>query len=151
MVKEFEYAGKAMGTDYSVAIVCDSKELADKTYEQVKKDIHAYETRFSRFLPTSELSQLNKQRDMVVSETFLKVTTKAYQLFIETHGAFNPLMQIARFGYEKSRDDESYTPKNNIKESYDINFSTTMIDPKTRRIRLQEGQKLDFGRSEERL
>jgi len=68
MLKEFEWSGKAMGTDYSVAIVCISKDLALETYKIAKNDIERYEKRFSRFLPTSELSILNKKKDMIMAK-----------------------------------------------------------------------------------
>jgi len=46
MIEEFEYNGKAMGTEYSIAIVCSSRELADKIHRISKNDIEEYEKRF---------------------------------------------------------------------------------------------------------
>jgi thiamine biosynthesis lipoprotein len=144
-MQEFEYNGKAMGTEYSVAVVCGSKELADKAYEIARGDIESYEARFSRFLPTSELSVLNEKKDMVVSQTFLDATLKARQLFAATGGVFNPLVQIARFGYNKTFNDIKDGEGAKDDSPYDIDFSSTIIDRQTSRVRLSEGQKLDYG------
>ena len=145
MLKEFEWSGKAMGTDYSIAIVCISRDLALETYEKAKNEIKEYEERFSRFLSTSELSILNEKKDMVVSQTFLDVTKKAYQLFMETGGIFNPLVQIVRFGYDKNfinLENNKHTKDDSL---YNIDFHSTIIDEKTSSIHLKEGQKLDYG------
>ncbi len=144
-MKEYEFVGKAMGTEYSVCVVCDSKETAEKSYQIAKNDIESYEKRFSRFLDTSELSVLNKTKNAVVSDVFLDATLKARQLFSETRGIFNPLVQISRYGYNKSF--EKINSKNPMKDEtlYDIDFSTAIINLKDSRIELCPGQMLDYG------
>lgn len=151
--QEFEYTGRAMGTEYSVSVVCDSSALAAEMFEIAKKEIQEYEARFSRFLPTSELSILNEKKSMVVSETFLTALQKAYELFVDTKGIFNPLVQISRFGYNKSFNDPDFdktgqTQKSlaqNNDEPYDIDFSSVVINPATSYVHLKPGQRLDFG------
>ncbi len=145
MIEEFEYNGKAMGTEYSIAIVCESKELAYKMYKMGLNDIEEYEARFSRFLPNSELSLLNKKKSMAVSTLFLRVTLKAYQLFNKTKGIFNPLVSISRLGYDKNFSDLENNKKINDDESYDIDFSSVKIDKSKSYISLNEGQNLDYG------
>ncbi len=143
-MQEFEYSGKAMGTDYHVAVVCGSRAIADEAYGIAKSTIQAYEARFSRFLPRSELSVLNESKDMVVSDTFLDVTLKALRLFEETRGVFNPLVQIARFGY--NRDFAELVDTGGHDETpYDIDFSSTSVDQAASRVRLGLGQRLDYG------
>jgi len=146
MLKEFEYNGKAMGTEYAVSIVCSSKELADKLYETTRNDINEYEARFSRFLPKSELSVLNEHKNMIVSRIFLDTTLKAYELFSLTKGIFNPLVQVSRLGYDRNFSDIK-NDKNIINDnsSYDIDFSSVVIDSQKSYIQLNEGQKLDYG------
>jgi len=145
MNKEFEFSGKAMGTEYFISVVCDSQELALNMYEIAKNDIEIYEAKFSRFLPTSELSLLNQHKHMQVSQTFLEVTEKAYELFTETKGIFNPLVQVARFGYDTNFNDIQNDKDNYDESPYDIDFSSVIIDHRASHIYLQEGQKLDFG------
>jgi thiamine biosynthesis lipoprotein len=145
MTQEFEYNGKAMGTEYSVAVVCGSKELADRAFGIAKSDIEAYDARFSRFSPESEISVLNEKKDMSVSKAFLDATLRAQELFRETRGVFNPLVQISRFGYDRDFADLKDDDRPNDEESYDIDFSSTLIDLEASRVRLNPGQKLDYG------
>ncbi|MES2409660.1 MAG: FAD:protein FMN transferase [Patescibacteria group bacterium] len=146
-MKEYEYKDEAMGTEYSVAIVCNSEDLAFKMFELAKNDIRSYENRFSRFKSDSELSMLNKNKDMKVSAIFLDATEKAYELFKRTRGIFNPLVQVERLGYDTSfKDIKKESDKNDEDWStYDIDFSETTIDKENNYIRLNEGQKLDCG------
>lgn len=143
---EFTHTGKAMGTDFSISIVCESAETARALLEGAGDTIHAYEERFSRFLPESELSQLNTARAMTVSPDFLEVLLEAQRLFMLTRGVFNPLVQIERLGYTTSfetLEDAPVPPVAN--DTYNINFSTTSIDSLTGSVILSEGQRLDFG------
>ncbi len=144
MQKEYEYSGKAMGTDFSISIVCDSEEVANTLAHIAIEKISAYESRFSRFIPESELSVLNREKDTIVSDTFFAVTKEAYSLFALTHGVFNPLVQIARLGYTRDFNELKETTQSESDE-YSIDFSETLIDETTKRITLLPGQKLDFG------
>lgn len=146
-MQEFNYTGKAMGTDFAIAIVTKSAEVANEISNKIVASIHDNETLFSRFMPDSELSRLNEKKEMIVSETFIEVASLARALFEKTRGAFNPLFQISRLGYEKDFQ-EITQAENDVyaqNEKYDTNFSTTIIDQKNSKIILQEGQKIDFG------
>ncbi len=145
-MQEFTHTGKAMGTDFSITIVCESEEVARALFEGAGNTINAYEARFSRFLPESELSHLNTVRTMTVSPEFLEVLLEAQKLFTLTRGVFNPLVQISRLGYTTTFDTlKNTTPSLSEDENYDIDFSTTTIDAETRSVILSGGQKLDFG------
>ena len=145
-MKEYEYNNKVMGTDLSIAIVDDSQELADNLASEALSEIQAYEKRFSRFLPESELSQLNQRKELIVSKIFIETIIKARELFIETKGIFNPLVQIERLGYDKTFEEIKDIDTGPInQENYDIDFSTVVIDQNLSKIILNEGQKLDFG------
>jgi thiamine biosynthesis lipoprotein len=66
------------------------------------------EQRWSRFLPDSEVSQLNRSpgRVCVVSELTFELVSRAEQARVATSGAFNPLMldQLERLGYDRTWD-----------------------------------------------
>jgi hypothetical protein len=51
MITEYEQNGHAMGTEFSIAIVCDSQERTQTLSQYAEETIRMYETRFSRFLP----------------------------------------------------------------------------------------------------
>jgi len=144
-MQEYEFSGKAMGTDYSISIVSYSDELTHRISKESIKKIQEYEKRFSRFLPESELSRLNSQKNMVVSREFMDVIQKAFSLFKITKGIFNPLVQIERMGYNRDFSKRDSFTSIERAETYDIDFETVSIDEQTGRVILQEGQKLDFG------
>ena len=144
-IQEYEYTAKAMGTEISISIVCISKELADFLAERAKKEIVQYEKCFSRFLPDSELSKLNRDKKAKVSSIFLEVIQKAHNLFLDTKGIFNPLFQIERFGYDRNFDEIKDLESFKDDELYNFDFSKTIIDIKNSEITLMDGQKLDVG------
>ncbi len=151
-MKEYEYTGKAMGTTFSISIISPSPELADGLSILAIQKIYDYEKRFSRFIPTSELSLLNTSKDMIVSPLFLDVVAEAYRMFKATKGIFNPLVQIERMGYTVDFDtlcakNQTHTtiPETVSDVPYDIDFSSTHIDTNNSRIILNEGQKIDVG------
>ncbi len=144
-MKEYEFTGKAMGTDYALSIVCSDEDLAVRISEESIHEIEAYEKQFSRFLTDSELSRLNNTKNMLVSEEFIKVTKKARELYILTKGIFNPLVQIGRMGYDKDFSTLKGSTREESTNTYNIDFETTTLDEKAMKIILKEGQKLDFG------
>lgn len=145
MIEEFEYNGKAMGTEYNIIIVSYSKEIADKATKVARDYIEQYEQCFSRFLPSSELSELNKRKKMVVSSMFMDVTLIAYNLFVITKGIFNPLLSIDRFGYDKNFKDIDKDTNIDNDDFYDIDFSSVIIDKEKSLIQLNQLQNLDYG------
>jgi thiamine biosynthesis lipoprotein len=144
-MQEFEFTGKAMGTEYAISIVCDSADLATCISKETIKKMEECEKRFSRFLPESELSRLNDTKSMMVSNEFMIVTKKALELFSLTKGIFNPLVQIGRMGYDKDFSKIDVSDSFDDTDTYDIDFETVSIDSKKNRIILKDGQKLDFG------
>lgn len=145
MSEAYTFEGRAMGTDYGIEIVCSEKAQAEALAREAISEIESAETRFSRFIEESELSKLNRERRMEVSSAFLAVIEHAYDLFVRTHGIFNPLVQVGRLGYDKSfelLDDDAPLTNDG---PYDIDFTTTEIDRKKSVIGLKEGQLLDVG------
>lgn len=144
-MKEYSFQKKYMGTEISVSLVTETESLAVRVAEETFSKVSKYEQRFSRFLPTSELSELNTNKELVVSVEFFAVLERSYKLYKTTNGIFNPLVQVARLGYTKD-----FTGLNNeqsvvMDDVYDIDFDTLDIDTATRRVKLQLGQQLDFG------
>ena len=77
-----------------------------RALDLAERDIRAQEARFSRFLPDSELSQLNRAagRWVTPSAEMLEVLTLARMLHRETGGLFNPgvLPALEWSGYDRS-------------------------------------------------
>ena len=145
MRKEYNFDRKLMGSDFVVALMADSKEKADEIFERMSALGDAYEQRFSRFLDTSELSLVNNRKTDTVSPEFLTVTLMAQKLFFETHGVFNPLLQVSNLGYTKDFSLLADSVHTTNTQTYDTDFSHVEINDKTSRVVLAPTQKLDFG------
>lgn len=134
-----------MGSDFDVAIVADSPEAAAAGYARALALGEALEARFSRFRPDSELSRLNREREIEASDEMLDALELARTLHAATGGAFNPLLSVARLGYDRDfatlPADAPLTPA----AAFDAEFGKVRIDRATRRISLAPGQTLDFG------
>lgn len=141
---EHAYSKRQMGTDVALSFVTSEKADADIAAREAFTVIDEYEQCFSRFIETSELSRLNTERNMVVSERFFDVLMAAYELYTQTHGVFNPLVQVSRYGY--NRDFAALSHGTAVEDSgpYNLDLSRIRIDPTTRRVRLAAGQVLDF-------
>jgi thiamine biosynthesis lipoprotein len=101
-----ELSWRAMGTEAHVVVVADTTERADQLTKEAQRRIADLEARWSRFLPTSELSRLNgnPNRPTVVSqETFLAISTAVdgWQL---TGGRYDPttLRALMAAGYDRT-------------------------------------------------
>lgn len=144
MFKEYEYERKIMGTDLSIAIVCNQKELADKIFAEKYEKLQNYESKFSRFLPKSELSTLNKNKKIIASREMTEVINVAKKLYKETGGYFNPLIQIAKYGYDESFEKIKDSKRKISTDKYNIDFDLVEINEKSE-IVLRKDQALDFG------
>lgn len=135
-----------MGTEATVSITVQNETIALRIAEDAFTTMTAYENRFSRFLPTSELSHLNAVKHMAVSEEFLSVLAESYRLYNDTHHAFNPLVQIKHLGYRTSFRAMGHHDVYRIEQTpYNTDFSSVCIDEKTQAVTLQYNQELDFG------
>ena len=77
MVDVVETRFRAMGTDVHVVLVDADPALLDQAHAR----IDAYERRWSRFLPDSELSRLNASagRPTIVSKETFAIVSRAVQ------------------------------------------------------------------------
>ncbi len=144
MKKEYTFSDRLMGSTLDVSIIDTSAEHAQEVYDALRQLGDEYEERFSRFRSTSELSRLNTERSLVVSQEFMDVMKLARELFENTDGRFNPLFQVERTGYSTTF--ESLPDMQIIAaKPYDMDFEMIEIDETTNRITLQHDQRLDFG------
>ncbi|MFA6094949.1 MAG: FAD:protein FMN transferase [Candidatus Paceibacterota bacterium] len=144
-MNEYAYSSKLMGSDLDVAIISDSKELADNAYNKLLVLGRAYENTYSRFVPESELSKLNNTRSLQVSKEFLDITLTARKIYTKTEHSFNPLFQIKRYGYNKSFSLMGGITSSIIDAPYNIDFDSVTINLDNSTISLHEDQMLDFG------
>jgi thiamine biosynthesis lipoprotein len=97
-----EHRFRAMSTDVHLIVVGGKAEHV----EQAEQAIHCREARWSRFLPDSELSQLNANPEhlVVVSPDTFALIRDAIDAFALTAGAFDPtvLASLVAAGYDRT-------------------------------------------------
>lgn len=97
-----------MGTDVHVVVVADV-DRGDELCRDAEARVRAYEARWSRFVPTSELSRLNAAAGSPVllpADTFALVAL-AISAWRQTDGWFDPtvLEALEAAGYDRSYED----------------------------------------------
>lgn len=107
---------------------------------QVFEYFASVEEEFSRFLPESSLSLLNRHKIARVSSRFLKLMDISKNMYQETGGLFNPLASAAKLGYTHSFEEGNFEPSVGV---IDTDFDAVRIEGDT--ITLQPEQSLDFG------
>ncbi len=144
METEYNYHTNIMGCDFDMTFITESEEEADKCFIKALSTASSYEKMFSRFDKSSELSQLNKHKTLVVSQEFLDIFFVAKELYKKTQKRFNPLLQVSKIGYNKSFDKLNKNQVCDFKfQTYDIDLEKIMVI--NNKIILQKNQNLDFG------
>ncbi len=146
MLSEYNYHTKVMGCDFDMIFIANSVKIADSYFTQALQIAQEYEKRFSRFDEQSELSKINRKILSKMSDEFLDVYNIAYNLYKKTNAKFNPLVQVARIGYNKSFEEISKEKDINVElknEQYNISMDDIIVSQN--KITLQDTQELDFG------
>ncbi len=139
----------AMNT--AVLLAAEGSEDVEPALQRAQALILHLEQRLSRFLPESELSQLNRSAGEWhgVSADLMELLTQAAAFSHETGGLFDPavLPALERAGYDRSMTDirvhgaghaaAEMSPRRTMQE--------LELDPERCRARLQHGMQLDLG------
>ncbi len=120
---------------------------AEKSFQELADFVQKYENIFSRFLENSELSKLNRQKELMVSDIFWEVFQELEKVVKETDYLFNPLVQIKNFGYDRSFEEVEKMEGNFAEQNFpqNTNFKEITIEKENQKIILTENQELDFG------
>src|SRR6266516_7227495 len=138
---------RAMGTTISMLLPENQVEMGE---EIVRSLFSAWEQTLSRFLPESELSQLNQRAGtpVAVSNLLYDVLATALTAAQATEGVYDPalLEQLEKLGYDRTFDD---LPANRfdpiIPGEPGGRWRGIKVDPIRRQVTLPAGIKLDFG------
>ncbi|MGE5642168.1 MAG: FAD:protein FMN transferase [Byssovorax cruenta] len=147
MIRTIEF--RAMNTTVMLAA---EGERAIEGMEAAKFFIDECEQRFSRFLPASELSALNRSNGewMEVSKDLMEMLQLALKYHEVTDGIFDPaiLVDLKRAGYDRSMDEirvtgaaSSSAPSRTSRPA----FGNIELDPSDNRVRLPRGLEIDLG------
>ena len=138
---------RAMGTSISILLPENQVEAGA---EIVRTHFSEWEQALSRFLPESELSQLNQHAGtpVAVSNLLYDVLATALTAAQATDGVYDPalLEQLEQLGYDRTFDD---LPANRfdpiIPGEPGGRWRGIKVDPIHRQVTLPAGIKLDFG------
>ena len=142
-----QHAFRAMNTD--VRLFSMDAGARPRLLE-VERQFAAFEARFSRFRPDSELSRLNGRAsdDVEVSAEMRDIARAAMALHRRTGGVFDPavLPALERAGYDRSfeqvRPEGAAAPGASVPG---VTFGDVELSADGRRMRLPRGMRLDFG------
>jgi FAD:protein FMN transferase len=148
MIRSIEF--RAMNT--SVMLAAEGEEAVAGMYV-AKTFINECEQRFSRFLPASELSYMNRSAGewLQISVDLIEILQLSMKYYTETNGLFDPsiLSDLKQIGYDGSMDEirangagiaERVPNRNSRPAFHEISF-----DPANNRVRLPRGMEIDLG------
>jgi thiamine biosynthesis lipoprotein len=144
-VQEHAFNTRLMGCDAAVSIVTDDFDRATIAFERAIALGRATEARFSRFLPDSELSTLNREKTNIVSPEFMRALMTAFSLYQETQQVFNVLTQVRARGYSSDFDHMEREVTIGVPLPYNSDLEQVIVDEDTRLVVLRADQELDFG------
>lgn len=105
-MKQLQQSRHALGSAAIITLVLDDQMDAEVPFAELWHIIEQFEQRFSRFLPESELSQLNHAEGakQTISPAFHALLTTAKKFARMTGGLYNPciLPALQRAGYKGS-------------------------------------------------
>jgi FAD:protein FMN transferase len=143
---------RAMNTDIVLAGEGETGRLAEG-FKAAEKFVHDSEDRFTRFVETSELSQLNQSAGswFKASADLYAVVRLAQKFFHLTRGLFDPsiLPELRKAGYDRSIElvrEEGAGPLLEYMLSREhASFSEMEVDDATSMIHMPTGMELDLG------
>jgi thiamine biosynthesis lipoprotein len=148
MIRSIEF--RAMNT--SVMLAAEGEGAVEGMYV-AKTFIDKCEQRFSRFLPVSELSELNRSAGdwLQVSDDLMDMLQLSTKYYTETNGIFDPsiLADLKQIGYDRSMDEiragsvsfPAHAPNRISRPAFDeISF-----DLAENTVRLPRGMEIDLG------
>lgn len=148
MIRSIEF--RAMNT---VVMLAAEGQRAIEGMQAAKSFIDDCEQRFSRFLPASEVTELNRSAGewLQVSDEVMEMLQLSKHYYYETHGLFDPsiLPDLKQAGYDRSMDEiranDSNVISQTLSRTLQLNFEHVIVDPPQRRVFLPRGMEIDLG------
>ncbi len=141
---------RAMNT--SVLLAAEGDEGVDAALQTARTFIEECEKRFSRFLPDSELSRLNRSAGewFPVSGDLMELLRLSLAYYDETGGLYDPavLPDLKRAGYDRSMDVIRAEGAANASAYPRVErpaFRAIEIESAEERVRLPDGMQVDLG------
>ena len=148
MIRSIEF--RAMNT--TVMLAAEGEGAVAGMYV-TKTFIDECEQRFSRFLPASELSELNRSAGdwIQISDDLMEMLQLSMKYYTETNGIFDPsiLSDLKQIGYDRSMDEiranGASVPTGVSNRTSRPAFHEISLDMADNRARLPRGMEIDLG------
>ena len=145
----WERTFRAMNSD--IALMSDRAD-AEARLERAERWLHAFEARFSRFQPDSELSRLNQHagKPFRVSPALYQLIDLALKCARQSGGLFDPtiLRQLERSGYDRSFEAIPLSrPSDPRAAAGRTTWRDVRLDAPTRTVTLRQGAASTWGAS----
>ena len=138
-----EVRGRAMGTDVHIVVAEHDHALL----RGALADIADLERRWSRFLPDSEISEVNRHAGspVIVSAPTFELVARAIDGWLTTDGRFDPTVHdaLVAAGYDRTFDEIATAPSPRGTPSPGAHG--IHLDPVLRAVTLPPGVRLDLG------
>lgn len=144
------FSFRAMNTDIEVALWAGDRQAVDLQRETIAW-FRAAEAKFSRFLPGSELSRLNKSggKRFLASAAMMEVLQLAESYRRDTGGIFEPMLlhAIEAAGYDESFEEVKRRPDGGkpAAASPELPQERPAFDAGMKAVRLPSGASIDLG------
>lgn len=146
-----------MGSEVAISIITNDQISAHHAIARTQRAIADFEQRFSRFLPDSELSRMNRtDGSFHASADMIAVISEAQKWHKETDGIFDPtvITSLEILGYDTSIDfgqgpsvDSNPPNLNDLEKRFSARapFASLHIDADTKTITVPSGLCIDLG------
>ena len=135
---EWKQSRKALGTDIEVSVITTDTNI-ERRINWIFDFFASFESEFSRFLPASNLSILNKEKKLNVSNRFVDLVMICKDLNKKTNWYFNPLVDVSWIWYSNSFEENNFIKS---ERKSDLDIENVLINWNV--IMLWENQNLDF-------
>lgn len=141
MKRRFDYTFRALGSLFVVTFFREDDGGLDALVQRVFKTVSDFEKEFSRFVPDSSLSVLNRLGRSSVSRDFRELLEISKDCYFRSEGYFNPLFNVSVLGYSND-----FETGNFVREALDEPLRTDFenVEILGNEVVLQRGMKLDF-------
>lgn len=139
---------RAMATEVTLITPSRSQRDHDRALRDVRARFTAFERRFSRFDPASELARLNRAaRAIRVSTELFAALQRCRAHFEGTRGLFDPTIARAleQQGYDRSIDAGPLDRDQRALAARVPTMNAVILDAPTRTVTLRDGAQLDLG------
>jgi FAD:protein FMN transferase len=138
---------RAMGTDVELLLDVPPGVRSGDAFAAVRQEFVRLEAILSRFLPESELSELNRTGRLVAGPDLLRVTELALEARERTGGLFDPTVHeaLVAAGYDRTFEEVGAGGTVVATRPAARCLGAVTVVAETQEIRLGPGVKLDFG------